>query len=90
MSDLIKRSDAIETAYQLRRKPNDEEWDWWVRSFNAIPSADRPQGEWIDIGGYEVCKNCHEVKRFPHWNYCPLCGADMRKGADDETRNETV
>lgn len=46
MSDLIKRSDAIEVAYQLRRKPNDEEWDWWIRSFNAIPSADRPQG-WI-------------------------------------------
>lgn len=43
MSDLIKRSDAIEVAYQLRRKPNDEEWDWWIRSFNAIPSADRLQ-----------------------------------------------
>lgn len=47
MSDLINREDAIEVAYQLRRKPNDEEWDWWLRSFNAIPSADRPQGEWI-------------------------------------------
>ena len=45
--DLIKREDAIEVAYQLRRKPNDDEWDWWLRSFNAIPSADRPQGEWI-------------------------------------------
>lgn len=45
--DLIKRSDAIEVAYQLRHKPNDEEWDWWLRSFNAIPSADRQQGEWV-------------------------------------------
>ena len=45
-------------------------------------SAER-KGEWIDIGGYEVCKNCHEVKRFPHWNYCSNCGAKM-KGADDE------
>ena len=44
--DLIKRSDAIETAYQLRHKPNDEEWGDWLKSFNAIPSADRPQ-EWI-------------------------------------------
>ena len=43
--DLIKREDAIEVAYQLRRKPNDDEWDWWLRSFNAIPSADRPQGD---------------------------------------------
>lgn len=40
---------------------------------------DRPKGEWIDMGGYEVCKDCHEVKRFPHWNFCPNCGADMRK-----------
>lgn len=45
--DLIKRSDAIETAYQLRHKPNDAEWEDWLKSFNAIPSADRPQGEWI-------------------------------------------
>ena len=44
--DLIKRSDAIEPAYQLRHKPNDEEWGDWLKSFNAIPSADSPQ-EWI-------------------------------------------
>ena len=44
--DLIRRSDAIEVAYQLRHKPNDEEWDWWLRSFNAIPSADRSE-EWV-------------------------------------------
>lgn len=41
--------------------------------------ADRPQGEWIDVGGYEVCKNCHEVKKISHWNFCPNCGADMRE-----------
>ena len=49
-----------------------------------IPSADRTQGEWISIGAYEVCKDCREVRRFPHWNFCPNCGADMRKGVDDE------
>ena len=63
MSDLIEREDAIEVAYQLRRKPNDEEWNWWLRSFNAIPSADRPQG-WIPCSerlpsesGYYLCCN---------------------------------
>ena len=55
----------------------------YVEGFKDGLEADRPQGEWIDIGGYEVCKNCHEVKRFPHWNFCPNCGARM-KGVDDE------
>lgn len=48
-----------------------------------MPSVDKPLGEWIDMGGYEVCKNCHEVKRFPHWNFCPNCGRRM-KGVNDE------
>ena len=89
MSDLIKRSDAIEVAYQLRRKPNDEEWDWWVRSFNAIPSADRPQGEWLGFNGKPttakysgMCSVCGAWSEYL-LNYCPNCGAKM-KGADDE------
>lgn len=47
MSRLIKLDDAIETAYKLRHKPNDEEWEQWLYAFHAIPPADRPQGEWI-------------------------------------------
>lgn len=43
--DLIKRSDAIETAYQLRHKPNDAEWTEWLKSFNAIPSAESTHRE---------------------------------------------
>ena len=95
-NDLIRREDAIETAYQLRRKPNDEEWDWWLRSFNAIPSADRPQGEWIDAeiplecGGSMPIQVCNLCKTFYPLAYtggghrfCPNCGAKM-KGADDE------
>ena len=96
MSDLIKREDAIEVAYQLRRKPNDDEWDWWLRSFNAIPPADRPQGEWIDAeiplesGGSMPIQVCNLCKTFYPLAYtggghrfCPNCGARM-KGADDE------
>ena len=92
MSDLIKRSDAIEVAYQLRRKPNDEEWDWWVRSFNAIPSADRPQGEWIakteNYHSHWVCSECGAWALLEYneqmclSKFCPNCGARM-KGADD-------
>ena len=58
----------------------------------AIPSADRPQGEWIEVDDYFIrckCSICgweshkyeDDVYGMP---YCPNCGARM-KGANDET-----
>ena len=41
------------------------------------------RGEWIRDGGIEKCNQCGERKEFPHWGYCPACGADMR-GIKDE------
>ena len=87
MNDLIKREDAIE-----RIKPMVGEWtdNGFMVSYERvlsilknIPSAEPKRGEWINVGTYEECKDCGEVKRFPHWNFCPDCGARM-KGADDE------
>ena len=77
--DLIRRRDAIETAYQLRHKPADEEWGWWLSSFKAIPSADRPQGEWTNAGVLTVhCSNCKsEFHELEAMNFCPNCGAKM-------------
>ncbi len=90
--DLIRRSDAIEVAYQLRRKSNDDEWDWWLRSFNAIPSADRPQGEWEDAEiplesgdtmPIQVCNLCKTFYPLAYTGgghrFCPNCGCQMRK-----------
>lgn len=48
----------------------------------ALPPADvRPvvRGEWIDDGCITRCKYCGEEKEFPHWRFCPNCGADMRE-----------
>ena len=48
---------------------------------DTIPPADvRPvvRGEWIDDGCITRCKYCGEEKEFPHWRFCPNCGADMR------------
>ena len=65
----------------------------------TMPSADRPQGEWIRTGrtniygGIEVqCSNCGDKVMVQHledeW-YCRHCGADMgMKGADDERYNQ--
>ena len=62
-------------------------------SYYIRPSADRPQGVWInreycqvDEDAYEVatCSNCKSeiTIEYPHDNYCPNCGADMRGGAE--------
>ena len=44
---------------------------------------ERPQGEWIEFeyetsGGYR-CSNCENIEVYTP-NFCPNCGADMRKG----------
>ena len=60
----------------------------------TMPSADRPQGEWIKFGlgrGTRIlfCTNCERRIEVPlsqgdsNYDFCPNCGARM-KGADDE------
>jgi hypothetical protein len=86
MKDTIYREDAIgacayETieCYEARK------------AIRALPSADRPQGEWIDEGGnLWGCSNCgmkiyseSERDRNEFHKWCSRCGARM-KGVDDE------
>ena len=86
--ELIRRSDAIgacayETieCYEARK------------TIRALPSADRPQGEWIDKDkNLWECSNCEmviysesEQDRNEFHKWCSRCGARM-KGADDGTR----
>ena len=89
MSDLIERDKVIETVYQLRKKPADDEWKAWVERLNAIPSARPKEGKWIDMGDFEQCSACKgthlkEVQTYygkATWvktDFCPSCGADMR------------
>lgn len=88
--DLIKRSDAIRAVadyFDYSRR--------FVESIlSEVPSTDRPQGEWTDMGDFEQCSVCKgtRLKEFQSYYgkvtwiktpYCPHCGAKM-KGADDE------
>lgn len=85
----IKREDALK---ELRLDHKDVIYidkNECARRIKAIPSADRPHGEWIKRHGTincSVCKRsnwsaCFEdtVRSF---NFCPHCGARM-KGADN-------
>ena len=70
-------------------------------ALKSVPSADRPQGEWIrdrywsrgvgmgeEYGFFYKCSMCeYEVEdgyTRCGFNFCPYCGADMRKGVDDD------
>ena len=89
--DLIKRSAAIKVVRHISMEFVDT--DTRQKLIEAIPSADRPQGKWIDRsdGGrilhpwWESCE-CSQCEEWGSgaWNFCPHCGARM-KGADDET-----
>lgn len=89
MSDrLLKESDVMRIAFQLPYVVNSAFFD----AVKALPSADRPQGEWIfdpeilcsDTGVYSAgyrCSVCGKgYFRVEGMNYCPNCGADMREG----------
>lgn len=57
----------------------------------AVEVADRPQGEWtkrtkhtlIAQVNFAYCSECGQPIMHEHtrtlWNFCPNCGADMRK-----------
>jgi len=90
--DLIKRADAIEA---LGEEPyvwtDDDEfaqgersqWIDDVSAIKAVPSADRPQGEWENYKDEHRCSECGEVV-IGDWyddewyDYCPNCGAKMK------------
>ena len=86
--DLIKRSDAIKVVRHISMEFVDA--DTRQKLIEALPSADRPQGEWIYIDepiignpyGRYKCSECNLEEPFES-DFCPHCGAKM-KGADDE------
>ena len=104
-SDAIEAVENVTWYHQNRNKDmvegaNSDEHQAWYKSqdiyeaLEAVPSADRPQGEWIKFGlgrGTLIlfCTNCERRIEMPlsqgdsNYDYCPNCGARM-KGADDE------
>ena len=89
MDDLIRRADAIEATWQEPTYTDPLNVLTEVRDrIEAIPSADRPQGEWKHLGGDEwLCSECgyviwtegsweHPLERGK--DYCEHCGARMK------------
>lgn len=98
-SDAIEAIEEVVWYHQNRNKDmvsganSDEHQAWYkaddvYKALEAVPSTDRPQGEWIINANRRIykyhCTNC-ETNSKVDYDFCPYCGADMRKGADDET-----
>lgn len=89
MSDTIKRVDALNALFRMDGAKIDKALA--MGEIRSIPSADRPQGEWImhfdDIWPEEStieCSVCHEEQPLEiDDNFCPNCGAYM-KGINNE------
>ena len=104
MSDLIRREDAIkalrcEYPTMPMFKNLREEWAIKTEGFRkaeevimSIPSADRPQGEWIETDETDCgatvykCSECElrvsdlpTILGKPIYSFCPNCGCRMRK-----------
>ena len=92
--DTIYREDAIEAIHREARIVGGsvaiEYADMFQDVIKALPSADRPQGEWIDAeiplecGGSMPIQVCNLCKTFYPLAYtggghrfCPNCGARM-------------
>lgn len=95
MSDkLLKESDVLKIAFQLPLVVNSA----FADAVKALPSANRPRGEWIDQGWHGdwqfetdgrgncwheyECSECGFHKKGGKSNFCPNCGADMRGGGE--------
>ena len=84
-----KGAPDFSTAVEI---PSSDNHDWerysdklWKIAYERGKASVRPQGEWVDddfVGQYR-CSKC-DYYAIDEYDYCPNCGADMRKGKDDE------
>ena len=87
MEDLIRREDAIDAINLRGRIPHDiasaQYASMAINAIRTVPSADRPQGEWVRyMGDIWTCSACGESLMCDDIecnNYCPNCGAKMKQ-----------
>ena len=87
--DLICRAEAIEYIDRVANSGlgKKKSIDYIRKYISALPSADRPKGEWIEHKNAEIMYGFlvsnYECSKCGDWlldktDFCPSCGADMR------------
>lgn len=91
MNDLISRKGVSAWLYNMGH----EKLSKYVLDEKRFPSVNRQQGKWINgsfTNGtyYKKCNQCFAVINETFFaynfniNFCPNCGAYMKKGIDNE------
>lgn len=96
LPERMERGECYEVGETIVVVNHDDYYDLLCKSMENKPK----QGEWIpkemwtegvgmgeQYGRYYECSECHREYRGgveSCHNFCPNCGADMRKGPDDE------
>lgn len=95
MGDLISRKEVIDILCKLHIDNiavNDKRVTEFVREIPSIDAVPVVHGEWIEhkcaeeVGAWLIsnfeCSQCHMWNRNKR-DFCPECGADMRKKVSD-------
>ena len=93
MSDLINRQDAIDGADEIIKRDTSgnnavvEAMKAWKTYIGNFPSVEHKCGKWYSYSRFRMNKweygygcTCCKEWNAKETNYCPNCGADMRKG----------
>lgn len=59
----------------------------FLEAIDNAPTVERPHGEWLHPYVTDIaceCSICHVQMPTYRFNFCPNCGADMRKEAENE------
>ena len=82
MDDLISRQAAIDATWFEPSYTDPLNVLTEVRDrLKALPSAqpERKKGRWIDMDDHVMCSCCGATHYGSDKNFCPNCGADMRR-----------
>lgn len=82
--DLIDNAPTVEPDKLVTLKDAYQEghYDGYLEGYTKAINEERPQGEWKVDGCLIACNKCGRIllKASELYNFCPNCGADMRKG----------
>lgn len=76
----------VDEEYELQNAPTDtysyrSGWNNALKRASIIVCNEiRPKGKWIEDSGNIACSKCHTIWLYRRTDYCPNCGAEMRKG----------
>ena len=78
--ERLSRMPQFDEKADIKRQNLIERWNRRISDGVESNEADRPQGEWIkDEYDMPHCSKCNCINNTVYRNYCPNCGADMKR-----------